>query len=393
VEYETPDVGKISASQREAQPMGKILSFSILCIINFAVCRKALELDRGCSIPISEFPGLINGDDCCFPIKNFDHWVGCSAMVGLFNSVGKTFTSREFIEMNSRIFLLTSYQEIDGDYFECKYLEVPFVNFGLMKGMVRSEGGPDLCISDRQDLVGACSRMGMCSTELVRGFEFMRDELMFLFRHYHNKYLQSPELSGIPYYIPAWLGGLGLAVGFEPQKLIPDLQLKAASIVFRNYMELKPKNMATDKLCIFDELVNRRQDFLMSQAGMNRDERKVNFQVLETEGGSKVDLEIENQRVYTDTIEYFWRTFTLPMFFNNADADYLAIAERASRKRLYHNSTLWKATYHQAMNRPEVKPLEWYKLWHQSFKDIRPIIKMDSSRANREHIMMLLGVH
>jgi len=83
----------IGGKQLEAQPMGKILSFVVLCIINFSMCRKALEIDQGKVISMGNFPGLINGDDCCFRIKKFETWVGMTACVGLFNSIGKTFYS------------------------------------------------------------------------------------------------------------------------------------------------------------------------------------------------------------------------------------------------------------------------------------------------------------
>jgi hypothetical protein len=255
--------------------------------------------------------------------------------------------------------------------------------------MVRSEGGLELAISDRKDLVSACSRMGMCSEELIKGFEFIYDDLMYLFKHYHNKYLLSEHLDGIPYHIPQWLGGLGLAVGYDPAKQINDSQLKAARVMYQEYSKLKPNKYGTTAMCLFDELVNRRQDFLMSQADICKEERKVDFQTLETEGGSRVDLLDENQKVYTDTIEYYWRTFTLPQFFNQADASYLDLMEKAASKKLYRNSALWKSCFQ--LGRGVTEPLQWYKLWHQPQNDLRPIVRTDASRANREYILTLLG--
>jgi len=292
--------------------------------------------------------------------------------------------------MNSRSFLLHDYEQVDGDFFKLKFREVPFINFGLMKGLVRSEGGDDVKKDERTTIVEACSRMGWCSKELMRGFEFIHKELDFLFRYYHNKYLLSSHLNGIPYYIPTWLGGLGLSVGNRPDELISDLQLKAARSIFQDFEKLKPKSMSQMKTCLLDELVTKVQNSQFDRFGFSKEERKVNFQNLESEGCSEIDLIKENQSVYTDTIEFLWRSLAMPNFFCEMDENFVRISDKAASRRLYHNQKIWQQSCGRAVN-SESQPLPWFKLWHQSYHDVKPIISVDAGRANREHIMTLLG--
>jgi hypothetical protein len=197
-------------TQKEAQPMGKVLSFTVLCLLNFTVCRLAYEIDTGIRCPIGKFPGLINGDDVFFPLFSPETWVSCSAMVGLVNSIGKTFISqpglpgqrcRCFIEMNSRSFIVDT-----SDLNNLDFYQVPFINFGLMKGLIRSENTVDSSVVSRT--ANAIAKMGACHFELTSGFDAIYDELDYMFRGYHNVYLNSDLLRGVPFYIPKWLGGV-----------------------------------------------------------------------------------------------------------------------------------------------------------------------------------------
>jgi hypothetical protein len=378
---------EFKATQIEAQPMGKVLSFSILCIVNFAVCRKACELDCASIITINKFRGLINGDDCCFPIKNFDHWVGCSAMVGLNNSIGKTFWADSFVEMNSRTFLLDGKRDSINLVTDIHFTEIPFLNFGLMKGMVRSDGGgysnTDVkkISSEYRELAEAVSRMGWCHRELTRGFEFAFDDLTNLFKHYHNRFLLSPYLEGIPYHIPTWLGGLGLGVGHQPQWLISDVQRKCAGWIYQNFNKLKPANVALSKTCLLDDIVEREFDRLLKE----NDVQDIDpFQRLETEDGIfSVDIQQENQLVYGQVIESTWRTKELNQFFVDVDDDFILLSSRIAAKKLQHNTDIWRQAFAICeYKQPDRPVLPWYKIWAQKKMSVRPIVGADATREN-----------
>lgn len=366
---------KLSGRQIEAQPMGKILSFVVLCIINFAACRKSLEIDQNQILTINQFPGLINGDDCCFPISNVDHWIGVTAIVGLFNSIGKTFTSREFVEMNSRTFLVT--KDIhDNLITNINFHEVPFINFGLMKGLVRSASNESKqSKSHTTEVVEACSRMGWCHKELVKGFDHLYVELDYLFKHYHNVYLLDNTLKNIPYYVPAWLGGLGLDPGPLPENKITISQLKCAKWIYQNFQKLKPKSMTLSKTCLIDALINKAMGRWFTQ--MLVEEEIPNFQQLETEEGNSLDLIEENQSVYTAMVEYLWRTRDLNDFFVIIDNNFKEIQRKISARQLYHNQNIWQMAYTFSQKSPNLEPLEWYKLWQQKQNRVKPIIMYD----------------
>jgi len=362
--------------QQEAQPMGKILSFTVLCIINFSVCRKAIELDRGYKIPIAQFPGLINGDDCCFPISNFDHWVGCSSMVGLFNSIGKTFTSRGFVEMNSRTFLVNFKPKVEQDRLDISsFTEIPFVNFGLMKGLVRSEGGENKKTTPMTQTAEAVTRMGWCHSQLVKGFDALYEELDFLFKFYHNKYLLSEELKYIPYYVPNWLGGLGLDPGPDFTSKVSINQLQCAHFIYQHYELMNPSSMSLTKTCLIDSLINKQlgkwfHDFAIKETIHD-------FQTLVNQNDQPLDLQLENQAVYSDLVEYLWRTRNLNQFFTIIDDNFVKVQEKMAKQNLIKNKTIWQRAFSYVRTNQDYKPLKWYKLWHNKQPKVKPVVAMD----------------
>lgn len=383
--HDSKKIHTLRAEQCEAQPMGKILSFTILCIINFTVCRKALEIDRGYRIRIKDFPGLINGDDCCFPIKCFEHWVGCAAIVGLFNSIGKTFTSRHFVEMNSRTFIVKQSKQTMGGYEidpRIDFHEVPFINFGLMKGLVRSAGGDDDVHGSKDDIerrsvCEAVGRMGWCHQELVKGFDGYFSDLDYLFKFYNNKYLLSPYLKGIPYYVPQWLGGIGLKPNPNPTLSVSDFQRSSAKIIFQNFNNSKhsqPKSIGLEKSCLLDLLFHR---FVDKHLDLSREQQDLPFSLIEREDGkSTLDLVKANQEVYSMMIEYLWRSLPLDQFFKELGEDFVASSAKEASRKLYHNQKLWIKAY-QEFQTLGGDCLEWFRLWHKKILGVIPIVPID----------------
>jgi hypothetical protein len=86
--------------QTWGQLMGSPMSFPILCLINSAATHVALRMK------FSRFSKMrINGDDIGFIANpdSYDTWKGVTAACGLEFSMGKNYTSREFLIMNSEL--------------------------------------------------------------------------------------------------------------------------------------------------------------------------------------------------------------------------------------------------------------------------------------------------
>jgi hypothetical protein len=377
--------------QKCAQPMGKVLSFVVLCLLNFSVCRLAYELDSGIPCTIKEFPGLINGDDVFFPIRSVQTWVQCAGMVGLVNSIGKTFVSRPgetgkrcrcFIEMNSRSFIVECSNLDDLQFFE-----VPFINFGLMKGLIRSENTADSTIISQTAC--AIAKMGACHSELTLGFDSIFDELDYLFRGYHRTFLESDLLRGVPFYIPKWLGGLGLNPGPRYYERIPEIHRKGASVLFSKYDDIKkrPKAIVDAKTCMIDDLITKNVKDTLEHYNAPIE---VHHQDLEGPDGIIYDLKHENIKVYNLLVEEVWRTEWEQTFFvqhkNKKSASaFKKESEKLVAKKLRHNSKLWTDAHAVALN-THVQPLPFHKLWHRKFDSYWPLFLIDESTKNRTQI-------
>ena len=375
--------------QKEAQPMGKILSFPILCILNFMVCRKAIEYDNyNIQVPISNFPGLINGDDCVFPIYNYKHWEGIASMVGLNHSIGKTFISKDFLEMNSRTFLVKGIEH-SSYLIDLTFTEVPFINFGLMKGLVRSSSEEykskpiNGCLESvtSTEINSSVGRMGWCHNQLVSNLLFMFEDLDYLFKFYHNKYLLDKRLCGIPYYMPSWLGGLGLHPGLLPENKLTIQQLMGAHFIYQHITNrmYRPQYLTESKTCILDDIfesipeVKKLQDTPFTRV---------------SEYGSELNLSIDiddsYQEAYKHFIEYLWRSFDLSKFFNEIDEDFRLASEKIMKKKLYHNQRLWFTASRCIGD----TTLQWFALWQRKQRRVKPLIAGSSERNLRETIAL-----
>lgn len=111
------------------QLMGSLLSFPILCIVNFAIWRHATELSLGTRCDGMGLGGphdhvLINGDDIgfCATEGQYTLWTKLTPQVGLKPSLGKNYFCSEFITLNTQL-----YSWKDG-----KLRRVFFLNQGLL---------------------------------------------------------------------------------------------------------------------------------------------------------------------------------------------------------------------------------------------------------------------
>jgi hypothetical protein len=146
--------------------------------------------------------------------------------MGLFESLGKTFLSRRFVNMNSTNFLIDVSQEEKRPRATVKIRKVPFINMGLMYGLKRSGGKVGVTdMDDSRDTIGSRARdlHDSCPS-------FAREAVM---RRFLQGVKEQFPYENIPWFIPDWLGGLGIPSGSwgEPS----ELDLKIAKRILWNW--------------------------------------------------------------------------------------------------------------------------------------------------------------
>jgi hypothetical protein len=223
-------VGDTFKPQMWGQLMGSITSFPILCIANAALCRAALEYDMDKEIRLRDCPLMINGDDvgmrCTQNCVNY--WQDITARAGLVPSIGKCFFSTEFINMNSTNFMRLGESECDVVYCDkmikgqlvsvkrcLQFQLVKYVNLGLVKGMARSS------VMSNSDADNLHTSLGQSYREML---QFAPSNL---YKSLHYAFMKNNNVKinkfHVPYYVPEWLGGLGLIGYKQPSKL--DLRI------------------------------------------------------------------------------------------------------------------------------------------------------------------------
>jgi hypothetical protein len=117
---------------KRGQLMGSLLSFPLLCIINFAIWRHSTELSTG---EVCDGKGrggeadhvLINGDDIGFAAtrKQYESWKSLVPGVGLKPSAGKNYFTERFLMLNSRLYVF------DDD--KKSLVKIDFLNLRLLR--------------------------------------------------------------------------------------------------------------------------------------------------------------------------------------------------------------------------------------------------------------------
>lgn len=229
------------ALQKTGQLMGVILSFVILCIVNGTVCGWAMEITKKKACSLRELPLMVNGDDCLMrgTKQLYSTWKTISQFFGLKESIGKTYFTRDFAEINSTTFERTvepfeiQYPSRDGKstILRKTYLRMTqYVNMGLIYGFKRSQGSAGHKETDARTNIGARARelIHLCPNSL-------RDKAMRLFLSHNRETLKT---SNIPWYIPEWLGGYGLPSG--PWGEASELDLRLAHQILINWKTKRP---------------------------------------------------------------------------------------------------------------------------------------------------------
>jgi len=231
--------------QTQGQLMGSITSFPILCILNATGSRWAVEMAERRKYSLKDTKMLINGDDVAIRSRRtvYEHWKKISAFIGLKESLGKTYVSREFVDINSTSFVRTK----EPFEIECTGREgakimrmtslrlTKYVNFGLVNGLKRSQG--TIGLNDQDD---PRNNLGARARELIRLSPLeLQHSAMRLFVKTHKKLLDTMRL---PWYIPEWLGGVGLPSGSWGGPSVLDLRI--AQRILYSWKKERPISLA-----------------------------------------------------------------------------------------------------------------------------------------------------
>jgi hypothetical protein len=153
-EYEFPfSKGELStlavAEMTNGQLMGNIISFPILCAINYGAYHIAREIECGHPLKLWDVPyALFNGDDhlSCVTNEFFETWKSITTMFGLEPSVGKNLLTDKFIQINSEVHVVKSVCSV-GDVLGnpvCETYKIPYINFGLITCRRKQDCSTDL---------------------------------------------------------------------------------------------------------------------------------------------------------------------------------------------------------------------------------------------------------
>jgi len=193
--------------QKSGQLMGSMISFPILCCVNVAVLRAAYERVLERTLSLKEIPALINGDDLVARMTTvcYDLWQSWIPHVGFFESPGKSYISRSWVQINSRTFDM---EEITPIGFVA-VRQRPFVNMGIIEGFKKG-------IEPQHEpvLENVAVRLGTVRKEFADLPPRIRSRAEEVFRvRYQERCKNALKAGAIPY-IPSWfnpveLGGLG----------------------------------------------------------------------------------------------------------------------------------------------------------------------------------------
>jgi hypothetical protein len=247
--------------QKEGQLMGSIVSFPFLCLANAALCRHAMEICEFKSFSLVDreikgyqrCPLLINGDDCVFRGNKmlFEVWKRITAFAGLESSVGKTFRSSKFLTINSCQYKyeISDWEDFSGNAESGCYTELKYVNLGLVYGQkkdgVRGKNfyqigalSSDLFRTCPRELFTSAAELQLKEAQRIRYRVRYRRELInqhligtvkdkdwvqtsrdvldkVMFEGVERQVVEVVKTSSIlfanvPWFLPEWLGGLGI---------------------------------------------------------------------------------------------------------------------------------------------------------------------------------------
>jgi len=220
--------------QRWGQLMGSPISFPILCILNAAATVLSLELG-GMWIPlecldlvrpsVASYPLMINGDDVGFMAdeKTYEIWKRVTRLAGLRFSVGKNYSHRDCLILNSAVFRVEPAHN--------RLLPLPHLQVGLLYGQSEKFCRPadrdeDTPFGESEFLGSGYGLSQMCRDLLLPWSDDQKDLLLSRFITVNRSRLERVP-RGMSWFLPRHLGGLGLPHVRDPE--VTDGQLRLAA--------------------------------------------------------------------------------------------------------------------------------------------------------------------
>jgi hypothetical protein len=220
--------------QKWGQLMGSVTSFPFLCIANAAITRWSLEYGKTRTYTLEQSRMAINGDDVVARMSPFqlDVWGRLGKAIGLVPSVGKCYYSRRYLNMNSTSFMrdidengewknhttICAFEDRKTREFivgktverEGPFSLIKYVNMGLLLGKSRSTAMVNAVGNERDKPIG------------TRAVELLKcapsDLRQKVYKTFLNKHWDVLSGTRVPWFMPDWIGGLGLPTLFKDEK-------------------------------------------------------------------------------------------------------------------------------------------------------------------------------
>jgi len=197
------DLGNIEKVR--GQLMGHPLSFVLLCILNLATLLCTFSGN-----PPKQY--LINGDDICFvgTRRDYIHWSLSAESVGLKINENKTYISDQFYMINSRLF--------------SRYVEIDYMRFSLSNNSKLEHTDPNQIFEEVRKSTYGCKRLTQI---LFKNFDKSYPHLRVKMGKKTVKFKRN-------YFLPKYLGGLGISPIPEIEVKINQAQACLAYYLFQN---------------------------------------------------------------------------------------------------------------------------------------------------------------
>jgi len=133
------EAGASDFEQKTGQLMGHVLSFPILCFINYLAYHESWERSLCMKLSVGRSrdwlrppPCLVNGDDILFFTNDLHRttWEETLGGYGFFKSIGKNFYNRQFCLINSALFKRVEWNVVDGT----RWQKVGYASFAVVTG-------------------------------------------------------------------------------------------------------------------------------------------------------------------------------------------------------------------------------------------------------------------
>jgi hypothetical protein len=180
---------------------------------------------------LRDLPLKVNGDDCVFATTSSirEAWKDITASAGLEPSVGKCYSSKRWLQINSQCFTI----DHSGVIRRVKYF-----NFGLMTPWM-TRGGQ----------IRSALDLGPLAEEVLATTPGEPDDLMSLFLRRHRQSLRTIP-AGMSYWLPTTVGGLGLPITREVD--VSFRQRELAEYLLQS--TLKERRKETKESIVWDNL-------------------------------------------------------------------------------------------------------------------------------------------